>query len=93
MRLIYLKSALAGLRWFRRYYKLVFPEGAERANAQFVVSHRSLRDNPLIGHKLEDRPLREYPIARTPFVIVYRLHGDEIQVVRIHDARSNPDEK
>ncbi len=93
MRLVYLKSALAGLRWYRRYYKFVFPEGAEGADARFVASHRSLRDNPQICHRLEDTSLRVYPIARTPFVIVYRVHGDEIQVVRIKDARGNPDEQ
>jgi plasmid stabilization system protein ParE len=92
MRIVYLKSALAGLRWYRRYYKNVFAEGAVRANAQFVASQQSLQDNPLIGHKIGDGRLREYPIARTPFVLVYRLRGDEIQIVRIRDGRANPDE-
>jgi plasmid stabilization system protein ParE len=93
MRLVFLKSARADLQWFQRYYGYVFTEGARQAGGQYLTCRKILRENPFIGHKIEDSDYREFPITRTPFVFVYRIRGEEVQVLRIWDARGNPDEK
>jgi len=93
MRLVFLARTRADVRWFQHYYDQVFPDGAKRASRHYLASRQILRENSLIGRKLEDSEFREFPIARTPFVFVYRIRGEEIQVLRIWDARGDPDDK
>jgi plasmid stabilization system protein ParE len=91
MRIVYLESAEADLRWFKRYYTQVFPEGRKRAEAQFLHTQQLLRENPMMGHAVEEVPgVREHHVTRTPFAFVYRLRGDRIEVLRVRDKRAGP---
>jgi plasmid stabilization system protein ParE len=52
----------------------------------------ALADNPRIGHPYSDsQGLREYPIRRTPFSLLYRIAEDRIEILRLWDKRANPD--
>ena len=89
MRIVYLESAEADLHWFKRYYTQVFPEGRKKADAQFLHTQQLLRENPMMGHLVEDiRGVREHHVTRTPFSFVYRLQGDRIEVLRVMDKRA-----
>lgn len=90
MKLVYLKTAEPDLRWFKHYYVSVFPEGHKKANAQFLATQKVLLQNPRIGEISENAPdVRVYHVVRTPFSFVYRLHGENIEVLRVVDNRSN----
>ena len=90
MKLVFLPSTLSDLAWMRSYYTQVFPDGARRAAEQYRRASRIVRDNPLVGHPVEDIPnVREFSIPRTPFSFIYRLGDDRIEVLRVWDQRGD----
>jgi hypothetical protein len=50
MKVIYLPSAKSDMRWFKKYYVSVFPEGKTKAEAQYLAVQAALKLNPRIGH-------------------------------------------
>ncbi len=89
MRILFLPSTRRDLRWFRHYYTNVFPDGGGRANRQFLAILETLRTHPFIGRVSDtDESVRELHVRRTPFVVLYRVGKDRIEILRIVDARS-----
>jgi plasmid stabilization system protein ParE len=89
MKIIFRATAIADLKWFRRYYTTVFPEGAKHAKIHYNQSLAALLAHSFVGHPLgDDTPLRELVIPRTNFSFVYHIVNEEIIVVRILDARA-----
>jgi plasmid stabilization system protein ParE len=70
---------------------MVFPQGRETAYRHFEKSVELLVANPFLGQSVEGCKLREHPIPKTPFVIVYRLRGERLEIVRVWDMRREPD--
>lgn len=89
MKTVYLASARDDLAWMRAYYTRVFSEGSARAAAHFRAAQRMLSANPELGRATDVASVRELPIARTPFSIVYRLQNERIEVLRIWDGRAD----
>lgn len=89
MRLVYLPTAFPDIAWMRRYYRDIFPQGAKKVREQIYAVERLILENPNIGRRIAGG--REFPIVRTPFVMVYRVRGDTIEVVRVWDARRDPE--
>ncbi len=89
MRVVFLASASRGLRWFRRYYADVFPEGAKRSRVAFEAMKRVLVHNPQAGQPIEGTSSRIWRLPRTPFAVIYRLRDDRVEVLAIYDQRSD----
>jgi plasmid stabilization system protein ParE len=90
MRLVYLDSAAADLRWFKQYYSEVFTEGRVKADQQFLATQKLLKANAFIGQVSEySKEVREHQIPRTPFTVIYRVVEDRIEVLRVVDGRSD----
>ena len=90
MNLVFLPSTLSDLSWMRTYYTSVFPPGAKRAAEHFRMTCSVIRENPLVGHPVEDMPgVREFAIQRTPFSVIYRVIDNRIEVLRIWDQRGD----
>jgi plasmid stabilization system protein ParE len=89
LRIVYLASTVSDSLWFRRYYRGVFPAGAENARASLRRAEALLAETPLIGRPGDVPGTREFPIRRTPFTFVYRIGADRIEILRILDQRSN----
>lgn len=89
MRIAFLRSSGAGVKWFNRYYRVRFPEGASRAAARMQRALAILRDNPEIGHLTPEPPLRQLTIPNTPFHLIYRVAADRIEILRVIDGRAN----
>ena len=85
--IVFLPSTHRDLLWFHRYYTSVFPDGRARALTHYHAMLDALKRHPHIGRPADVPGLRELPIARTPFIVVYRIAGDEIQILRIRDSR------
>ncbi|MGV3552310.1 type II toxin-antitoxin system RelE/ParE family toxin [Rhizobium sp.] len=91
MKIIYLRSALPDLVWFRTYYEAIFPDGERHALLQRRAVERLLRENPFAGHVVGDNPeARQFPIAQTPFVMFYRVLDGRIEILRVWDGRRDP---
>jgi toxin ParE1/3/4 len=48
-----------------------------------------LSGHPWVGRSVQSAPYREKPVPRTPYIILYRLVGDTVLVLRIYDGRQN----
>lgn len=89
MEIVYLPSAVAGLDWFRRYYAQVFPEGAKRAITQYEKMKQVLLAASFAGRSTGEGDSREYVMPRTPFSVIYRVRGEQIQILLIVDHRAD----
>ena len=88
MRIVFLPSAAQDLAWFRYYYLSVFPEGSQNAGKHFKAIKQLLAANPYIGSPSEGHDsIRELPIARTPFTLIYRVSETQIEILRLWDNR------
>lgn len=89
MKIKFLASTRADLRWFKHYYISRFPEGRRNADAQFLKTKELLIANPSIGHPVDNiAGVRAFPVPRTPFSFVYRVIDDNVEVIRVLDGRS-----
>ena len=92
MKVVFLASTVQDLKWFRHYYRAVFSEGSEKAGAHFKAAIATLSANPYAGRRSgPETEVRELPIPRTPFIIVYRLTPVQIEVLRLWDSRQGGD--
>jgi plasmid stabilization system protein ParE len=90
MKLVFLPSTVADLRWLKTYYVSVFPEGGAKADRQFLAVQALLKANPLIGHPSDKVDgAREHHMLRTPFTFIYRIREDRIEVLRVLDTRAD----
>lgn len=48
-----------------------------------------LRQFPMIGRQLLDRGFRVLTVPGTPYLLVYRVRGDLIQILRVRHDRQN----
>ena len=87
MKIVYLASTKADIEWMRRYYSSIFPAGAKRAREHFRACEKMLEQNPLIGHQSDIAGVRELVVAHTPFVFVYRVAAERVEVLRGWDGR------
>lgn len=90
MKLVFLPSTRSDLLWMRTYYAHIFPDGAKRAAKQYGKVCCIIRNNPLVGHPVEEiEDVREFSIPQTPFSFIYRVIDDRIEVLRVWDQRND----
>ncbi|MEL7133473.1 MAG: type II toxin-antitoxin system RelE/ParE family toxin [Pseudomonadota bacterium] len=89
MKIVFLEATVDDLMWFRRYYRAVFPEGAENAKLRLTNLLTLLAANPYMGQAVPDfQNVRKVPIPKTPFALIYRVSASQIEVLRVRDGRS-----
>ena len=89
MKIVFLPSTIADLRWFKNYYMTVFPAGKQRAERQFQNIQNVLKANPYVGHPSDGIDgAREHKVLRTPFTFLYRVKEDRIEILRVMDDRA-----
>lgn len=89
----YTKLALADLRQAREYIALHNPHAAADIAARIRSAVDGLRQFPERGRPGRMPGTRELVVPRTPFVVPYRVVGQEIQVVAVlHGKRAWPPE-
>ncbi len=88
MRIVFLKSARLDVAWFREYYTGKFPAGQSKAATHLREAKVLLKAYPYAGHPSDTESLRELQVLKTPFMLVYRIQADEIQIVRLWDQRA-----
>jgi plasmid stabilization system protein ParE len=87
VKIVFLKSTIPDVTWFRRYYRQVFPEGSETARDSLRRAQTLLAENPAIGLPGDEPGTRELRVRRTPFAIIYRVEGDHIEILRLLGQR------
>lgn len=89
MRITFLQRALEDLKWFRFYYENIFPQGINKAQKQYYFTKALLKDNPYIGHLINENDIREFSIPGIPFSFIYRVESERIAVLRVWDERQD----
>ncbi|MCB1333171.1 MAG: type II toxin-antitoxin system RelE/ParE family toxin [Roseivivax sp.] len=88
----FLPSAAQDILWFRYYYRSVFTEGDANACANLKAVQVLLSANPYVGQPFEGRPgVRKFPIRKTPFMLIYRVTSEQIEILRLWDSRQASD--
>jgi toxin ParE1/3/4 len=93
MTIVWSPEAIQDLISLRAYIAEESPAGARRVVLRILhnVEHL-LPDNPHIGRPGRVPGTRELVIARTPYIVPYRVLGEAIQILRVyHGARRWPD--
>lgn len=89
MKITYLPKALDDLRWFRKYYRQVFPAGNKNGAARYLACIRALQENPSLGKPASGKS-RLLAVPRTPFSVIYFVRDGDICITRVFDNRSAP---
>ncbi len=92
MRLVWTIRARADLTEIYTYIATDDPNAARRMQAVVRSRVAGLARMPLMGRAGRVETTRELVIAGTPYVVVYRVAADEVQILRVlHGARSWPE--
>lgn len=78
----------------RGIWEYVAQDSLSRATAMVArlrLAALGLEEFPRLGRTSDRAGGRELVVARTPYIIVYRIVGDEVQIVRVlHGAQRRP---
>ncbi len=83
-------SALARtqLQEIRSYVAQDKPDAAERLATRIVAATEALRNYPHLGRIGTHPDTRELLIGMTPYIVVYRIHGNRVTIATIwHGAQ------
>lgn len=69
------------------------PPAARRVANQIRRSLRTLGRFSLIGRPSGIADIRQYQVPRLPYLIMYRLAGDTVEILTIFHTSRNPDDK
>ena len=93
MRLRWTRAAITDLAEAYDYIEKDRPDSALRVATVILEQVESLQANPLRGRAGRVDGTRELVIGQYPYIIPYRIHGEEIQLLRVmHDRRNWPAE-
>jgi toxin ParE1/3/4 len=93
MNIVWSPEAIQDLIALRAYIAEESPTGARRIVLRILHDVEGLlADNPEIGRPGRVPGTRELVIARTPYIVPYRVRRGTIQILRVfHGARRWPD--
>ena len=61
---------------------------------QLEFEYNKISQNPTYFSFIDDRKeLRDYLLHRFPFLVVYRIKENVIQIVTVHHSKKNPNKK
>ena len=88
MKLEYLSTSEAGLRWMRTYYRRNPQLDIRRAAASLRTAETILRAHPAAGRRFEDfETVREYMLQGTSFSLLYTVARDTVWIIDVRDQR------
>lgn len=84
----FLDSCNDDLAWVRAHHESVFPAGADGAEVRFRGAILTLASASYAGRPTPEADHRLLPVKQTPFVFIYRVASDRIEILRVRDSRS-----
>lgn len=96
MKLRWTRLALADFLGAQEHIAKDNPLAAQAVAQRIDEAARWLLDQPYIGRAGHIEGTREHVVSKTPFLIVYRVRGSEIELLRIwHGSRDwqNPSDR
>ncbi len=68
------------------------PQAAWRISQEIKSAALKLRDFPHLGRMSDDIGVRLLQVAGRPYVLLYRLSGEFIEILAVFDQRRNPED-
>lgn len=91
MRLKWDVAALADVDAIGAYISRDSPSAAKRVTAYIRVVTENLEFSPRMGREVEGDLWREIVLSRYPYLVSYRIEGDEVLILAVtHQARDRP---
>lgn len=91
MRVRWLRAALRNLDEEATYIAADDPKAAQLVVQRILQAVATLAEHPEIGRPGRVPGTRELVVARTRYLIPYRVRGDAVQVLRVfHTSRRSP---
>ena len=92
MKLVWLEDAAASLDLDYDYLAARNPRAARLVFTRIVATARRLREYPNTGRPGRVEEARELVVSGTPYVIVYRVLADTVEVLRVfHTSQDWPE--
>jgi toxin ParE1/3/4 len=93
VRLVWSRQSINDISALRAFIAAESPVASKRISLRIIDAVESLLPfNPEAGRKGRVPKTRELVIARTPFVVAYRINDKTIEVLRVfHGSRRWPD--
>jgi len=89
MKVVWTRPALRHLGEAREYIAIDNPAAAANQIERIEQSVRKLAVFPMMGRRGMRVGTREFPIPGTPYIVVYRLANDKLQILAVlHGARN-----
>lgn len=89
MKLLWTRVALRQLSEAREYIEIDNPAAAARQIDTIELSANRLRAFPMMGRMGVRSGTREFPVPGTPYILVYRVIDDAVQILAVlHGARN-----
>lgn len=88
MKVRFLKRAVQDLINIDEYTREHSPKGAARVGARIRKRANDLAQFPESGQPSTKVGLRQLYVAKTPYILIYRVRDDEVQIITIlHTSR------
>ncbi|MDP2606427.1 MAG: type II toxin-antitoxin system RelE/ParE family toxin [Deltaproteobacteria bacterium] len=89
MKLRWTRPALADLVEAQNYIAKDNPSAAEAVAQRVWEAVNSLCNHPEIGRQGHVHGTREWPVSQTPYLVVYRLRDETVEILRVWHGRRN----
>jgi toxin ParE1/3/4 len=89
LRVRWTRPALTDLIEAQNYIARDNPAAAQAVAQRLWDAARQIADNPNIGRPGHNPGTREWVVMRTPYLIVYRLRNETIEILRLWHGRRN----
>jgi toxin ParE1/3/4 len=86
VRIVWRRQALADLAALQAYIAKDDPQAAKRIAQRIVGAVEGLAYLPSLGRPGRVEGTRELVVARTPYIVPYRVKADEAQILRVYHA-------
>ena len=83
------RPALADFIEAQAYVAHENPSAARALAQRLWDAARGLQDNPEIGRTGHVTGTREWVVTQTPYLIVYRIAGDAVEILRLWHTKQN----
>jgi toxin ParE1/3/4 len=89
VKVLWTPAALRHLSEVREYIEIDSPEAAERPIERVQLSVNRLKAFPMMGRSGMRSGTREFPVPGTPYILVYRIKEETLQILAaLHGARN-----
>jgi toxin ParE1/3/4 len=88
VRIVWTQPAQQDLARIHDYFVELDPAFSDKYATDAIAAGRFLADNPYAGSRL-GRTVRKWPVRRSPFILIYRVKADTVEILRVRHEREN----